>query len=252
MARALITGAAGGIGRATALRLAKDGYELLLLDRDLERLTALAAEVQAAGGRATPYAVDVTDGPATKDLVETLWAEGPIDVVMTAAGILRLGLAEAVPTDDYTRSMAVNFHGTVHVINPLLPLMRARGKGHLVLMASMAGLRGMAHFSAYAASKFAVVGYAQALRDELAGSGVQISIICPPSIGTSMVTDQPYLPPIYKRFAWREPKDVANAIAAALASPRFLVLIDGSSRLLVLLERLLPSLVDRLILTLNR
>lgn len=244
----LVTGAASGIGRAAARLLAAAGAAVALLDQDGPGLAAAQAEVRALGGRGLTRTVDVTDPAETGRAVHQAWAElGAIDAALHCAGILRLGEWETVPLAEARRCMEVNFFGTLHCIQAVLPLMRRRGSGHLINMGSVAALRGLPHLAAYSASKFAVYGLSQALRDELHGSGIAVSVVCPPVTRTPMVTRQPRLPPIYHRFPWLRPEQVATAILKALVTRRFLVTVDGRTRGLLLLDRLCPWLVDRLV-----
>jgi 3-dehydrosphinganine reductase len=233
-----------------AHRLGKLGATLALLDRNAEALEKVAAEVASLGGKALLETVDVTDAAATREAVHRLWeAAGPIDVSFQSAGILRLGSMERHTIDDFRALMDVNLFGTLHVIQAILPLMRQRGRGHLINMGSVAGLRGLPYMPGYSASKFAVVGLSQALRSELEGTGITVSVVCPPSIRTPMVTSQPELPAIYRRFPWLTPEQVAEVVVQAMDRPRFLVTVDLNSRLLLLLNRLLPGLVDRLVVS---
>jgi NAD(P)-dependent dehydrogenase (short-subunit alcohol dehydrogenase family) len=245
----LITGAASGVGRAVAHRLARSGATLALVDRNSEGLERVAAEVAELGGRAYLESVDVTDGAAIAQAVARLWeATGGIDVSLQSAGILRLGLFENGGDQDLRACMEVNLFGTAYTIAAMLPLMRKRGRGHLINMVSVAGLRGLPYLPAYSASKFAVYGLSQALRDELVGTGIAVSVVCPSSIRTPMVLDQPVLPPIYHRFPWLTPEEVADVVVQTMERPRFLVTVDLRSRALLLLNRLFPRLVDRMVL----
>lgn len=244
----LITGAASGVGRAVAHRLAPSGATLALLDRNPEGLEKVAGEVAALGGTPLPETVELTDPAATQQAVERVWAAaGGIDVSLQCAGILRLGSFAEHDLGDFRESMEVNLFGTIHLVQAILPLMRQRGHGHLINMASLAGLRGLPYMPAYSASKFAVVGFSQALQGELAGTGIAVSVVCPPTIRTPMVTGQSHLPAIYRRFPWLTPERVAEVIVKSMERPRFLVMADRRSQGLLLLNRLLPGLVDRLV-----
>lgn len=246
--RVLITGAASGIGRAVAHRLARAGAALALLDRNPEGLELVAAEVAGLGGQALTEQVDVTDAESVRQAVGRLWEEtGGIDVSFQSAGILRLSRFEQAKADDFHACMAINLFGTLYTMQAILPLMRQRGRGHLINMGSLAALRGLPYMAAYSASKFAVYGLSETLRDELKGTGIAVSVVCPPSIRTPMVTSQPDLPPIYSRFPWLTPDDVARVVVQTIAAPRFLVTVDLRTRALLLLNRLAPWLVDRLV-----
>lgn len=249
----LITGACGGVGRETAKLLARAGHTVAMVDRDPQALRELASELTGSKGRILAEPLDVTDAGETERVVRKVWgALGGVHVLINCAGILRLGQWDSLTLEDYRASMDVNFFGTLHAVQAVLPLMRRQGNGQIINMCSIAGVRGMPFFGAYSASKFAVYGYSQVLRDELKGTGIAVSVLCPPSIRTPMVTGQPSLPPIYHRFPWLSPAHVARRLAGAMETREFDVAVDLRTRALLLVNRLFPWLVDRMVLSWSR
>ena len=184
----LITGASSGIGRDLALSFAKMGAKVALMARRKSLLEALADEITAAGGEALAIDADVTQRAEVRDAVDrTLAHFSRIDILINSAGIAIPDRVEIMPPEDLERMMAVNLMGTLHTMQAVLPAMRAAGAGSIVNIASLAGRRGMPPLGAYCATKFAVVGLTEALRVELYGSGIRVSLVMPGVIDTPMV-----------------------------------------------------------------
>ncbi len=245
----LITGAAGGVGQACAKLLAIEGAQLALVDRNEAELARVAGVV-GKETTAACWVVDVTDAAAVAALVADAEARlGPLAAVIHTAGILRTGFSQTAPRADFDAQMAINYLGTVHVCLAALPGMVARHRGKLIVLGSINALRPFPQFGAYAASKAAVLSFAQTLRDELAlqKSGVRITVVCPPTIRTPLVLNLPDPPPIYRRFGWLAPEQAAQAIRRSLDSDRFLVYVNWQSWGMHWLTRLAPWLADRLV-----
>lgn len=184
----LITGASSGIGRDLALTFAKMGARVALLARRADVLEALANEITEAGGEALVLAADVTRRAEVRDAVDRALAHfGRIDVLINSAGIAIPDRVETMPPEDLERMMSVNLMGTLHTMQAVLPAMRTAGAGSIVNIASLAGRRGMPPLGAYCATKFAVVGLTEALRVELYGTGIRLSLVMPGVIDTPMV-----------------------------------------------------------------
>jgi len=184
----LITGASSGIGRDLALTFVKMGAKVALLARRAEVLETLALDIAHAGGEALVLAADVSRRSEVRDAVDRALARfGRIDVLVNSAGIAIPDRVEAMPPEDLERMMSVNLMGTLHSMQAVLPSMRAAGAGSIVNIASLAGRRGMPPLGAYCATKFAVVGLTEALRVELYGTGIRLSLVMPGVIDTPMV-----------------------------------------------------------------
>lgn len=178
--RAIVTGGAGGIGRAIALRLAREGCDVGLLDRDAEAAERTAAEIRETGRRAFAAQADVAAkaevGPALERLMAGL---GAVDILVNNAGILRVGALLEMDEVDWSDTFRVNLDGTFRVIRKVVPAMLEGGAGSVVNMASWMGKKGLANYGAYCASKFALVALTQSLALELAPRGIRVNAVCP-------------------------------------------------------------------------
>jgi NADP-dependent 3-hydroxy acid dehydrogenase YdfG len=235
-----ITGAARGIGRATAEALAREGARIAVGDLDLELARRTA---EGLGRNAAAFALDVTDRASFERFVDAVEAElGPIDVLVNNAGIMPLGpfLAE----DDLTarRMVDVNVHGVMHGMKVVLPRLLARGDGHLVNIASAAGKGPYPGGATYCGTKHFVIGVSDAVRGELRGTGVEISVVMPVVVDTELASGvgTPRGVPKIK------PEDVAAAIVDVLRRPRFDVYVPRSIGPLTALGAVLPRRVREL------
>jgi len=244
----VVTGAASGLGHHFVRRLAERGESVSAWDRDpagLERTRALWS-----GARLDSRVVDVTDPDAVERAAAAARAElGPLAHLVHCAGVLRMTTVEQMSPADFRLMIEVNYLGSVHVAKALLPHMRdvasTRERSVLVLVSSVAGLRGAPELAGYSASKHAVIGFAQALRDELHGSGIDVRALCPPPIDTPMIQSQARLPPIYRATPTVDTERVVRAALDAVEeSGDLVILVDGRSRLMHGAQRIAPRLVD--------
>jgi len=217
---AVVTGASSGIGRLLALRFAREGARVALVARREAELQALASEIRAHGSEALVLPCDVAD----RDEVFAAAAQaesalGPIDLLVNNAGYGHHRPFLDWDLDDMERIMRVNFFGTLYWTKALLPAMVARRRGWLVFMASVAGKIGVPDESAYAATKFATVGLAEALSFEVEDAGVHVLTVCPGTIRTPFFDQEALarMPPVAKR-GMVEPAGLIDAIMSALAA----------------------------------
>jgi meso-butanediol dehydrogenase/(S,S)-butanediol dehydrogenase/diacetyl reductase len=183
---ALVTGAASGIGRATALRLAAEGARVWLADVDAEALAATAEAVRADGGAAATRVLDVRDPGACRDAIATAVADfGRLDALCNVAGIGVYDHATSISVDDWNRVIAVNLSGTFFMSQAALPHL-LESKGNIVNLASSAGVAGVAYASAYCASKGGVVLLTRSLAVEFAHRGVRVNCVCPGGVDTPL------------------------------------------------------------------
>ena len=186
---ALVTGASRGIGRAIALGLAREGFDVAVNDigRQRAELEAVAGEIAATGRRALPLCADVSDRAEVAAMVaEAVAWSGRIDAVVNNAGILIPGSVEALPEEHWDAVMDVNAKGTFLVVQALLPHMRARGYGRIVNVASIGGRHGAPEQAHYSASKAAIMGFTRVLAQEVGPFGITANCVCPGIIVTDM------------------------------------------------------------------
>lgn len=188
---ALVTGAASGIGRAVALRLAREGCDIAILDVSRERASEASAGVEAMGRRCIVQEVDIASPTDVEDAVATIAAQlGPIDIAVNCAGVLCVASVQEMSASDWARTFAVNAGGVFNCCKAVLPSMIDRRRGCIVNTASWFGKVGKPFFAAYCASKFAVIGFTQSLAMEVAGHGIRVNAVCPGTIGeTNMRID---------------------------------------------------------------
>ncbi|MFG1303913.1 SDR family NAD(P)-dependent oxidoreductase [Xanthobacter autotrophicus] len=193
---AIVTGGSSGIGLAAALELGRKGCQVALLARDPARLAAAAARLAGEGLSVLACPLDVRDRAATEVVVADLIARaGPPLWLVTAAGIVEPGFFLEQGAGRMEEQVATNLLGTFHVVRAAAPAMAAAGHGHVVLVSSGAGLFGVAGYSGYCASKFAVRGLGEVLRIELAQTGVQVTVAVPPDTDTPQLEYEARLRP---------------------------------------------------------
>lgn len=185
---ALVTGAAQGIGKAIALRLAKDGADIALVDLNREKLAAAAAEVRALGRRAVTFVADVAQLAQVTEAVAYAQAElGGFDIMVNNAGIAQVQPLLDVTPEEVDRIMRINVQGTLWGIQAAAKSFKARGqKGKIINACSIAGHDGFALLGVYCATKFAVRALTQSAAKELAADGITVNAYCPGVVGTDM------------------------------------------------------------------
>jgi all-trans-retinol dehydrogenase (NAD+) len=243
----LITGAAGGLGRLLALGAGARGARLTLLDRDGPGLAGVTAELGRMGVDAAGWTVDLRDRPAFQAAaIRVLATRGPVDILINNAGVVTGKPLLEGSDEDIERTFQVNTLALFWSVRAFLPAMIRRGRGHVVTIASAAGLGGTSRLTDYCASKFAAVGFDESLRLELRrlGHPIRTTVVCPWYIDTGMFrgvrTRFPRLLPILRpEYVARRILDAVQAGRRRLILPRFV--------LAVLVARILPPwLFDRL------
>jgi short-subunit dehydrogenase len=244
----LLTGAASGIGRATALELARRGARLVLVDINAEGVAAVAQACGALGAAASHVVVDLGNMAAVDALVARAQDElGPIDVLINNAGVAVVGPFARTQAADWEWIFSINVLGPLRLTRGLLPAMLARGSGHVVIVASLAGLIGAPGMVAYSTTKFALVGFAESLRLELFGSGVGVTTVCPGHVRTNLHRATRYDNPGFRRFLDEAPsyygmtaERVATRLVDAVIHRQPLVVL-GPEKLGWWLKRLAPE-----------
>ena len=216
---ALVTGATEGIGRATAFALGRAGYRVGVCARTAARLEALLAELRTAGIEAAGRAGDVgAEVDAEAIVAEIARQLGPVDVLVNNAGVLVGRRIEELSLADWDRTMATNVRGLFLFTRLVLPGMRERRRGTIVNVASVAGKVGFVGGTAYAASKHAVLGFSRSLMLEVRRDGIRVVAVCPGSVATAMLQDQPLLQTDPDKIL--TPEDVAETILCSIRLPQ--------------------------------
>jgi short-subunit dehydrogenase len=209
----LLTGAAQGIGRATASALAARGYRLGLIDRAAEPLHEHLESLRAHGARVAAESVDVCDRDALRAAVGRLEEQmGPIETVVACAGVGRLTSIHDLDMVGFRTMLEVNVLGVAHTIEAVLPGMIERKAGHIVGISSVAGCRGMPWMAGYSASKAAVSTYLEALRPILKRRGIAITTVCPGFVRTAITINTPFRRPV----SMLEPDEAAEYLMRAI------------------------------------
>jgi short-subunit dehydrogenase len=187
---AVVTGAASGIGRALAVRLAEEGASLAIADIRVAELNETARRLKSMGGsssKVTEHIVDVSDKERVEAFAhEVIEAHGGAHLLINNAGVGLFGTVEQLSIEDIEWLMGVNFWGMVYGVKHFLPILRRQSEGHIVNISSVFGIVSPVGHSAYAASKFAVRGFSESLRHELAGGPVKVSVVHPGGVKTSI------------------------------------------------------------------
>jgi short-subunit dehydrogenase len=214
---ALITGASGGIGAATARRLDADGWRLLLVARRAERLEALARSLREGGAHAAPIALDVTAPDAPERLRERVEEEGGLDLLVNNAGaVWRAAFGD--PQGGYPnvrRTMELNLDAPVRLTEALLPVLRSSAPSSIVNVSSTAGRVGLPRSGAYSASKFALAGWTEALHLEERRNGVHVGLVLPGFVLTEGFPQEDLMRRRLTRWMVSRPHRVAEAIVQA-------------------------------------
>ena len=248
-----LPGGSTGIGRAAAEQLAARGADVVIFARRREPLEAAAAAIAARAVRPEQRVVwrqcDVADAARVGDVLGAAIAEiGPPDLLINCAGRAVPNYFERIDATQLDETLRINLAGTWHAVQTVLPHMRARRRGHIVNVSSLAGLIGVFGYTDYCASKFALIGFSEALRAELRRDGIAVSVLCPPDTDTpGFVTENTTKPAETLAASAGASVLTADAVAAALLDgitrQRFLIIPGREARFAYLMKRFLPGLV---------
>jgi NAD(P)-dependent dehydrogenase (short-subunit alcohol dehydrogenase family) len=184
----VVTGGGRGIGRATALEFACEGATVVLAGRRMDALETSALECRASGGNAQVVRVDVAKDEDLRNLVDTtLGAHGKIDVLVNNAGVVSGGRLDEIPADDIGRMVGVNVWAPIRLAQLVVPHMREAKSGVIVNISSVAGRVGLPYYATYSATKFAMRGFSEALRREVARDGIRVTAVYPGVTATDLI-----------------------------------------------------------------
>lgn len=249
--KCFLTGAASGIGRATALKLAAEGAELYLTDRNADGLGVTVNDARLLGAEVAEYrALDIADYDRVAAFAADIHSRhGSMDVVMNIAGVSAWGTVDQLTHQQWSSMVSINLMGPIHVIESFLPPMVAAGRGgHLVNVSSAAGLVAFPWHSAYSASKFGLRGLSEVLRFDLARHRIGVSVVVPGAVNTPLVQtveiagvdrEHPRVAKWVDRFAGHavSPEKVADRILAGVRKNRYLIYTSNDIRALYMFKR---------------
>jgi short-subunit dehydrogenase len=243
-ASVLITGAAGGIGSAVAERLARAGAKLLLTDLRAAALDDVAAKLVAGGAAVATVAADIATDAGRAAVVAQARAHA-VNVLINAAGVNPFGLFPSQPAAEIGKTMLINAVGPMLLCHALLPVLEPLPRAHIVNVGSTFGSIGFPGFSTYSASKFALRGFSEALRRELADTTVRVHYVAPRATRTALATDRVRALNEELGAAMDTRETVAAAIEHTLRSERRETFLGLPERLLATINGLLPAVLDR-------
>jgi len=246
---AVVTGGASGLGRAISEELGRRGARVVVTDLDEAGARAVSEAIAATGGRATAAALDVRDAAAFERILdETIAAQGRLDYLFNNAGLAVAGEAQNLSPDHWRKVLDVNLGGLIQGATAAYSRMVRQGSGHIVNIASLAGLSGMALGAPYATSKFGAVGLSLTLRAEGADLGVKVSAVCPAYIQTNIFDAGLYAGTDAKTvrsnipFKFVEVDDAARAVLRGVERNRAVIVFPFYARVLWWLTRIHPAL----------
>jgi NADP-dependent 3-hydroxy acid dehydrogenase YdfG len=225
---AAVTGASSGIGEATAMALLAEGATVSLAARRRDRIEDLAARIEADGGRALAIETDITDESQANSFIERTNEElGGLDILVNNAGLMLLGPVAGAPTEQWRQMIDVNLLGLLYCTHAALPIMGTAGSGDIVNVASVAGRIAAAGSGVYNMTKWGVVGFSEALRQECSRAGVRVTAIEPGWVDTELQGHNEH-PMVVERMnklietidKILEPEDIARAITFAVTQPQ--------------------------------
>jgi short-subunit dehydrogenase len=248
--RAMVSGAASGIGRAIALELARQGVDLFLVDVDACGLADVATQARQSGIEVIERRCDVSQrNEVSATVTAILYHWGGVDILVNNAGITYYGRTDEMAADHWDRLMRINLDSHVQFTRELLPSLLARREAHVLNVCSMFGLVAMPKLTAYSTSKYAMVGFSEALRAEYGREGLGVTALCPGFVATNLFASAPLpehakgpkLPP---RIFCTTPEKVARAAVRAIRRDRRLVVVEPFAKLLTTVKRFAPGLID--------
>lgn len=261
---AVVTGAGNGIGRAIAVSLARRGCHLALADIDEEGLKNTAELTRASGVRVSRHRLDVADRIAVAEFPNVVAAEhDSVDILVNNAGVAVGGMFEQVSDEDFEWLFEINFWGVVRMTRAFLPVLHASDDARIVNLSSIYGVIAPAEQTAYSASKFAVRGFSEALRHELEGSRIGVTVVHPGGVATS-IAEKARIPAgvteeeiaqrraKYRKLLRLPPQIAGETIVRGIERRQSRILIGSDARTISLIARLLPASYWKLLVRLSR
>ncbi len=233
---AWVTGASSGIGRAVALKLARQGFTVAVTARSAEALETLAGETGASRGTIVPMPGDVTDAAAMDAIVKRIEAEhGGLALVVLNAGVYTAMDGTAPSVDLFDKHFAVNLEGVTNGLVPAIAAMKPRGRGQIAIVSSVAGYVGLPQAAAYGATKAALINMAEALKFDMDRLGILVQLVCPGFVDTPATAQNPFEMPFLMKV-----DEAADKLVAGLATTRFEITFPRAFTYQLKLLRALP------------
>jgi NAD(P)-dependent dehydrogenase (short-subunit alcohol dehydrogenase family) len=250
--KVLLSGAASGIGRALALRLANEGADLFLVDIDEPGMNTTADGCRALGVQVLTRRCDMSQPREVSSAVAAVLAQwGGVDILVNNAGITYYGKTDRMSDEHWDRVLQIDLLSHLQFTRELLPSLLARPESHVVNLSSVFGLIGVPKLSAYCTAKFGMVGFSESLRREYGREGLGVTAICPGFVRTNLFTNAPLekkvenhkIPP---RAVTTTPERVANAAVRAIYRNKAVVVLEPFARFMYWMKRFTPWLQDRI------
>ena len=247
----VVTGASSGIGRATAIEFARGGAKIVLVSRSADKLERVADEIRSFNPNTFVVPADVSDARQVRQMVETVLDEfGRIDVLFNNAGSSFVGRVEDNNFLENTREMMeVDYFGTIIVTKEILSIMKEQGEGHIMNMSSVVGRKAFPHFGGYSSAMHAISAFTDSLRQELSGSGINVSIIHPALTQTPLLdhVKPEDMPPPFRRMTPITVESVANAVVNGVYYNQARIVIPFQPKVLMLADAISPHLGDMIV-----
>lgn len=247
--KVVITGAASGIGRELALAFARERCAMVLADIDEAGLQETVGMVNGAGGSAEAFSCDVSKADQVMRMADRCFDKwGRVDLLINNAGVASTGFMGDVPITDWEWVMSINFWGVVYGCHAFVPGMKGQGEGHIVNVASAAGIISSAEMAPYNASKAAVISLSETLKSELAPYGIGVTVLCPTFVRTNLLEKMRFTDDFQRHCSttgmacarWT-PEKVAALVLEAVRRDRVYVLPQASAKLIWLFKRISPA-----------
>lgn len=246
---AVVTGAASGLGRDISVALARAGFRVLVADVDMKEAAVTAVMVEQAGGASEVYRCDVTRVDEVQAMADHVFdSRGGLDLLVNNAGVAAAGVVGDMPIQDWRWLMDINLWGMVYGCHAFIPRMKQARRGHIVNVASAAGIVSLPEMACYNVSKAAVISLSETLRGELAPFGIGVSVVCPSFFNTNLLRDMRFCDDFQCDFAnaafdnaRMTSEDIAALVVKAIEKNRLYVIPQASAKMQWLLKRLSPA-----------
>ena len=248
-----VVGGSSGIGFSIARMLASEGSHVMIFARDRDRLEHASEQIASCRTSKPQRFSFMQMDVSSKEEVEAVMSEavsqfGVPEVLVNSAGVARPLRFENITYEQFDQTMKINLYGTRNTISALLPHMKKLG-GYIVNISSMSGLIGIFGYTDYSASKFALIGFSEALRSELGPYGITVSVLCPPDTDTPGLQEENKTKPeetraIAAKAKLMHPDEVARALIKGMKKHRFLIIPNFEARMIFMGKRLFPSIVE--------